>query len=79
MNRAVKRDPGEAAKPGGPPLDALGFATLWARYDGAEVIVDLTAVPHAEGLVYVTRAGASERRAVEAAQITLLRVTRAFV
>jgi ParB family transcriptional regulator, chromosome partitioning protein len=79
VNCTNRRDPGEAAKPGGPPLDALGFATLWARHDGAEVIVDLTAVPHAEGLVYVTRAGASERRAVEAAQITLLRVTRAVV
>lgn len=78
MNRAVKRDPGEAVKPRS-RLVALGFATLWARYDGAEVIVDLTAVPNAEGLVYVTRAGASERRAVEAAQLTLLRVTRAVV
>jgi ParB family transcriptional regulator, chromosome partitioning protein len=79
VNCTNRRDPGEAANPGGPPLDALGFATLWARYDGVEVIVDLTAVPNAEGLVYVTLAGASERRAVEADRLTLLKVTRAVV
>jgi len=79
LNGTISRDPVAAPKPRGPQLDGVGFAKLWARYDGAAVIIDLSGVPVDEGLVYITPAGGSERRPVEAVRLTLLRVTRAVV
>lgn len=53
--------------------------TLWGRYDDADVMVDLGAVPEREGFVYVVRPDGVERVEVEASRVRLLRITRSAV
>jgi ParB family transcriptional regulator, chromosome partitioning protein len=51
-----------------------GVVTLFASYDGAEVVVDLSAVPGEAGAVFVVQQIGGERFAVPAAQVHLVRV-----
>ena len=54
-----------------------GSLTLWARYDGADVTIDLGAIPDQTGCVFVQKAPGAERIAVLASHIQLLRITKA--
>jgi ParB family transcriptional regulator, chromosome partitioning protein len=51
-----------------------GMVTLWGSYDGGEVVIDLSAVPGEEGVVFVRREPEGERIAVPAARVHLVRV-----
>jgi hypothetical protein len=46
---------------------------LWARLDGEEVVIDLTAIPKDEGFILVRRNGANASEPVPAARLQLLR------
>ncbi len=51
--------------------------TLWARYGGADVTIDLGAVPEDAECVFVRKARGAERIAVPASRVQLLRITKA--
>lgn len=53
-----------------------GSMTLWARYDGAEVTIELRAVPEEAGCVFVRKSHSADRIAVLASSVQLLRITR---
>ena len=53
----------------------LGSLTLWARYDGADVTIDLGAVPEDAGCVFVRKAHDADRIAALASRVQLLRIT----
>jgi len=50
--------------------------TFWARYDGAEVTIELRAVPEEAGCVFVRKSHSADRIAVLASSVQLLRITR---
>ena len=54
-----------------------GSATLWARYEGADVTIDLCAVPEEAECVFVRKARGADRIAVPASRVQLLRITKA--
>jgi ParB family transcriptional regulator, chromosome partitioning protein len=54
-----------------------GSLTLWARYDGAEVTVELGAVPEEAGCVFVQKLHGTDRIVVLASSVQLLRLTKA--
>ncbi len=54
-----------------------GSMTLWARYDGAEVTIELGAVPEEAGYVFVQKSHGTDRAAVLASSVQLLRITKA--
>ena len=56
------------------PLVSL---SLWARYDGADVTIDLGAVPEEAGHVFVQKSHGADRIAVPASRVQLLRITKA--
>ena len=51
--------------------------TLWARYGGAEVTVELGAFPEEAGCVYVQKSHTTGRITVLASSVQLLRITKA--
>ena len=55
------------------PPDSL---TLWARCDGADVMIDLRAVPEEAGFVFVQKSHGADRIAVLAGSVQLLRITK---
>jgi hypothetical protein len=57
-----------------PAVFQEGRATLIASYDGAEVVIDLSAIPGEAGAVFVRRQPGGERFAVPAARVCLVRV-----
>ena len=54
-----------------------GSMTLWARYDGAEVTIELGAVPEEAGCVFVRQSQGTDRIVVLASSVQLLRLTKA--
>ena len=60
------------------PIRSLpGSLTLWARYDGAEVMIELSAVPEEAGCVFVQKSHGADRITVLASSVQLLRITKA--
>jgi hypothetical protein len=57
----------------GRPVEEARSCVLWARLDGEEVAIDLTAIPKDEGFVLVRRNGANVSEPVPAARLQLLR------
>lgn len=53
-----------------------GSMTLWARYDGEEVMIELGAVPEEAGCVFVRKLHCADRIAVLASSVQLLRITK---
>ena len=51
--------------------------TLWARYDGEEVTIELGAVPEEAGCVFVRQSQGTDRIVVLASSVQLLRLTKA--
>ena len=59
------------------PIRSLpGSLTLWARYDGAEVTIELSAVPEEAGCVFVRKSHGTDRIVVLASSVQLLRITK---
>jgi ParB family chromosome partitioning protein len=54
-----------------------GPLTLWARYDGAEVTIELGAVPEEAGYVFVRQSHGAGRIVALASSVQLLRITKA--
>ena len=50
--------------------------TLWARYEGTEVTIELGAVPEEAGCVFVQKLHGTDRIAVLASSVQLLRITK---
>ena len=57
------------------PLPIISL-TLWARCDGADVMIDLGAVPDQAGCVYVRKTQDADPIAVLASRVQLLRITK---
>ena len=57
-----------------PPPDSL---TLSAHCDGADVMIDLRAVPEEAGFVFVQKSDGADRISVLASSVQLLRITKA--
>ena len=55
----------------------LGSLTLWARCDGADVMIDLGAIPEEAECVFVQKSHGADRIAVLASSVQLLRITKA--
>jgi ParB family chromosome partitioning protein len=54
-----------------------GSLTLWARHDGAEVTIELGAIPEEAGCVFVRKSHGTDRIVVLASSVRLLRLTKA--
>ncbi len=54
-----------------------GSMTLWARYDGEEVMIELGGVPEEAGCVFVQKLHCADRIVVLASSVQLLRITKA--
>lgn len=63
-----------ASKVIAPPPDSL---TLWAHCDGADVMIDLRAVPEKAGFAFVQKSDGADRISVLASSVQLLRITKA--
>jgi ParB family chromosome partitioning protein len=55
------------------PVEEARSCVLWARLDGDEGVIDLTAIPKDEGFILVRRNGANASEPVPAARLQLLR------
>ena len=51
--------------------------TLWARYDDAEVTIELDSVPEEAGCVFVRKSQGTDRIVVLASSVQLLHLTEA--